>query len=207
MRKPGNTPTNADEDQAMILYGVQNSDVIAPMWKHVVVNGGAVFVENEVPPPGDTRLAVVDTRDFAMPAGRYLDRIRVDWESVTVGTALTIEVAAREELDPQAEFPGVRPTYGYYYDLTPVFAAMPDTHRVTLQPGEAEAPFDVRGKWLRIRFRHAGGQVRIRGFAFRTTLASDRATSPDPASGGGPVTTTRGPGQWDRDNYEIGEWD
>jgi hypothetical protein len=205
MNQPG-ASASSNNDQTILLYGVPNSDVSSPRWKHVWTNAGAVYVERTYPRTfgtPDTRLAYVDTKDFALPAGRYVDRMRVDWESVTGTPALTVQVLTREELDPQTEFlnatPQPTPTTGYYYDLTGAFAAMPTTHQGTLAPGTAEVPLRARGKWVRFRFSHTGGQVRIRGFAFRMTEASDRATSPEATSGPFPA-------EWNEAVWNIGSW-
>jgi hypothetical protein len=76
---------------------------------------------------------------------------------------------------------------------------MPTTHQGTLAPGTAEVPLRARGKWVRFRFSHTGGQVRIRGFAFRMTEASDRATSPEATSG--PFSA-----EWNVGVWNIGSW-
>src|SRR5262249_10645267 len=76
MDQPG-TPSGFN-DHTVTLYGVPNSDVMSPTWKHVWTNGGDIYVERTVAPGGDTRVAFVETKDFAMPAGRYVDRMRVD---------------------------------------------------------------------------------------------------------------------------------
>jgi hypothetical protein len=206
MDQPGASPSPYN-DQTVILYGVPNSDVQSPCWKHVITNNGDVYVERTFPRTfgtPDTRLAFVDTKDFALPVGRYVNRMRVDWEAVQGSPALQVEVLTREELDPQTEFvdgppPQPTPTTGYYYDLSGAFAAMPDTHRATLGVGQAEVPLHARGKWIRFRFSHTGGQVRIRGFAFRTDNASDRADSPDAAP---PMF----PGEWDAAAWDISSW-
>jgi hypothetical protein len=124
-----------------------------------------------------------------------------------VGTALTVQCAARTSLDWAAQFPRSAATAaapGWYVDLSPVFAALGPDQQFTLAQGESEGPMNVRGKWVRFRFSHTGGAVRIRGFAFASVPAGDRTTSPNPRLD--PASADRRRAEWDRDDLDIGEW-
>jgi hypothetical protein len=178
-------------------------------YKHLILTtDGAVYLEREAFDPADTVTSFVDSKDYALPIGRYVDRVRVEWEalSTTPVPQLTVQVCSREQLDPRAEDSLVVPSRTFAFDLTRVFNEMPADHRFTLAAGEAEGPVHARGKWIRFRFSAQGAAFRIRSWGFRTVQASDRATAPDPTSGPGVVTTVPGPAQWDRDDLDIGDW-
>jgi hypothetical protein len=198
-------------DHAMIMLGTTaHTDIATLNFKHMVLHAdNSIWVERENTPLTDTRFNYVESKDFALPEGRYVVAVKVDWEAVTLGTQLTVQCAARDQLDWQAQYPALGPATaaspGWYVDLSPVFDALGPDQQCTLAQGESEGPLNVRGKWVRFRFSHTGGAVRIRGFAFAAVSAGDRTTSPNPSTAA-PAAQDRRRSEWDRDDLDIGEW-
>src|SRR5262249_28225480 len=72
-------------DQALCFLGTGGSRLVT--WTHVTLDkDGTLWGELSVatPRPG----IFVDSKDFAMPADRYVDAIKIDWEPLFPGTAL-----------------------------------------------------------------------------------------------------------------------
>jgi hypothetical protein len=160
-------------DQAMVYLG---TGVGVPQWTHLFVDaGGNIYGETggSTSRPG----IYVDTKDFAMPAGRYVDAIKVDWEPLTASTQLEVRCLTREGMsDPGDEQSAILGTPGFEQNLTNLFANVPDMQSCVIPGGASEQAIRARGKFVRFRFQIVAGVGRIRGFAFRHQMASDRLT-------------------------------
>jgi hypothetical protein len=163
------------KDQALVFLGMASTpDPFT--WTHVTLDAsGAVW--GEYPPLTPRPGIFVDTKDFALPADRYVDAVKVDWEPLFANSQLKVSVIARSGM--HAGIPGGQPIFGspgYAQDLTAVFDAVPPQQVITMPPGATESSMRSRGKFIRFRFQVVAGLARIRGFSFRTALASDRLT-------------------------------
>jgi len=161
-------------DHALVHVG---TGVGTPTWTHFVVDTTGNIL-GEQPPPSPRPGIYVDTKDFALPADRYIDAIKVDWEPLFPSTILQVTCLAREGInDGLTGQNAVYGTLGYEQNLSTLFANAPDCQRCRLAPGASENAIRARGKYNRFRFEVLQGLARIRGFAFRQTMASDRLTN------------------------------
>ena len=189
--------TTIGRDHTLVHIG---TGVGAPAWTHIVVdvNGnilGELLPSN--PRPG----IYVDTKDFALPADRYIDAIKLDWEPLFPSTILQVTCLAREGInDGLTGQNAVYGTAGYEQNLTNLFASAPDCQRCKLSPGGSENAIRARGKYVRFRFEVLQGLARIRGFAFRQAIASDRLTNARL------IVTPYQAGQWDAMAWNQRNW-
>jgi len=160
-------------DHTMVHLGTGTG---VPTWTHIVVDvNGNIY--GELPPAAARPGIYVDTKDFALPADRYIDAIKLDWEALFPSTILRVSCLAREGINDGLEQGVIYGTPGYEQNLTDLFAAVPDCQRCLLSPGGTENAIRARGKYNRFRFEVVQGLARIRGFAFRQAMASDRLTN------------------------------
>lgn len=161
-------------DQTLTYLG---TGLGVPQWTHFFVDAnGNVMGED---PATSARPGIyVDTKDFAMPAGRYVDAIKVDWEPLTASARLKVSCLTREGISDAGMVGGiVLGTPGFEQNLTALFDAVPDCQRCVLPAGASENALRAKGKFIRFRFAIDAGIARIRGFAFRQTDASDKLTN------------------------------
>jgi len=185
-------------DQGLIFLGTGNTGQVT--WTHLTVDkDGSIW--GEFPPLTPRPGIFVDSKDFALPADRYVDAIKVDWEPLFPNSRLRVSVIARSGL--QEGIPGQRSIYGtpgFEQDLTAVFDAVPPQQTIELSPGGTESSMRARGKYTRFRFQVTAGLARIRGFAFRTALASDRLTDVRL------FVTPPNYGVWNQIGWNISNW-
>jgi hypothetical protein len=160
-------------DHALIFLGTGHG---VPTWTHIVVDISG-SIHGEYPPLTARPGIYVDTKDFALPADRYIDAIKVDWEPLFPQTVLKVKCLAREGLNDGLGDRAIYGTPGYEQNLTALFDTVPDCQQCLLPPGTSENALRARGKYTRFRFELEGGLARIRGFAFRQAMASDRLTN------------------------------
>jgi len=170
-----------------------------PTWTHIIVDMSGNIL-GEQPPPAPRPGIYVDSKDFAMPADRYIDAIKVDWEPLFPNTILRVSCLAREGINDGMNQQVVYGTPGYEQNLTELFANVPDCQRCLLSPGGSENALRARGKYNRFRFEIMGGLARIRGFAFRQTMASDRLTNVRI------VVQPLNPGFWNQQAWNKRSW-
>src|SRR5262249_51471444 len=171
-----------------------------PTWTHFVVDTNGNIL-GEQPPPSARPGIYVDTKDFALPADRYIDAIKLDWEPLFPSTILQVTCLAREGInDGLTGQNAVYGTAGYEQNLTNLFASAPDCQRCKLSPGGSENAIRARGKYVRFRFEVLQGLARIRGFAFRQAMASDRLTNARL------IVTPYAAGQWDAMAWNQRNW-
>lgn len=165
-------------DHAMVFVG---TGLGVPTWTHIVVDN-AGNIHGEFPPSSPRPGIYVDSKDFALPADRYVDAIKLDWEPLFPGTTLKIMCLAREGVNEglmstTGQNPPLYGTPGFEQNLTQQFQTVPACQQCILPPGATENALRARGKYIRFRFEVEGGLARIRGFAFRQSMASDRLTN------------------------------
>jgi hypothetical protein len=160
-------------DHALIFLGTGHG---VPTWTHIVVDISG-SIHGEYPPLTARPGIYVDSKDFALPADRYIDAIKVDWEPLFPQTVLKVKCLAREGLNDGLGDRAIYGTPGYEQNLTALFDTVPDCQQCLLPPGTSENALRARGKYTRFRFELEGGLARIRGFAFRQAMASDRLTN------------------------------
>jgi hypothetical protein len=183
-------------DHALIYLG---TGVGVPTWTHIVVNeAGDIY--GEYPPMNPRPGIYVDTKDFAMPADRYIDAIKVDWEPLFPGTILKVSCLAREGINDGVTDGPVFGTIGFEQNLSNLFAHVPACQQCELSPGGSENALRARGKYNRFRFEVLGGLARIRGFAFRQSMASDRLTNVRI------IVTPIDRGVWDQTGWDQSNW-
>jgi hypothetical protein len=85
-----------------------------------------------------------------------------------------VSCLAREGINDGVDQGVIYGSPGYEQNLTELFAAVPECQRCLMSPGATENALRARGKYIRFRFEIVTGLARIRGFAFRQTMASDR---------------------------------
>jgi hypothetical protein len=183
-------------DHALIFLG---TGVGTPTWTHIVVNeAGDIY--GEYPPMTPRPGIYVDTKDFAMPADRYIDAIKVDWEPLFPGTMLKVSCLAREGINDGVTDGPVLGTIGFEQNLSTLFAHVPACQQCVLSPGGSENALRARGKYNRFRFEVVGGLARIRGFAFRQQMASDRLINVRV------IMTPVDRGVWDQTGWDRSNW-
>jgi len=165
--------TTIGRDHTLVYLGIGTG---APTWVHIVVDASGNIL-GEQPPPSPRPGIYVDTKDFALPSERYIDAIKVDWEPLFPNTVLRVSCLSRGGINDGLEQQVVYGSPGYEQNLSNLFATVPDCQRCLLSPGGSENALRARGKYNRFRFEIVSGLARIRGFAFRQTVASDRLTN------------------------------
>src|SRR5262245_1709094 len=166
--------TTIGRDHTLVHIG---TGIGRPNWTHIVVDEDGNIL-GELLPSNPRPGIYVDSKDFALPADRYIDAIKVDWEPLFPSTIVQVSCLAREGInDGLTGQTAVYGTPGYEQNLTTLFANVPACQRCKLSPGGSENAIRARGKYNRFRFEVLQGLARIRGFAFRQTMASDRLTN------------------------------
>jgi hypothetical protein len=183
-------------DQALVFLG---TGLGVPTWTHVVIDATGNIL-GEVPPPTPRPGIYVDTKDFALPQERYVDAIKVDWEPLFPNSTLRVRCLARGGTNDGILDQPVYGTPGFEQNLTNLFAAVPDCQQCELTAGASENALRARGKYVRFRFEVTGGLVRIRGFAFRQSAASDRLSNMKL------IVRPINPGHWNANAWNQVNW-
>src|SRR5262249_4231700 len=96
-------------DHALVHVG---TGVGTPTWTHFVVDTNGNIL-GEQPPPSARPGIYVDTKDFALPADRYIDAIKLDWEPLFPSTVLRVSCLAREGINDGLQQGVIYGTLGY----------------------------------------------------------------------------------------------